>query len=768
MNLKCTAGAFTAFCLSLTTLCGFEIDSSWKIFRSKNADPTVRKSAADLAKYIQKISGKKIPVVTADPGKNAKVIRVQSNTKLGEEEWLVKYDKSTGLLLSGGLPNGVLYATGEFLEKALGCRFLEFDVEYVPRKQRIVLPDTLKIAGKPFFKGRSIYRGRATGSTEHWVRRKLNGGIYAGPEYGWYDRSVDNLNAHTYYLYSKKFPKDKIQEFGSLHVNGKRLHAIRGNGPGQLCMSNLELRDFVFKETVNRIETERARLKKQKRPFSKVIDISANDTNHKCVCKPCMALAEKHGGYSGAMLEFTNDIAARLEKRYPEMLVQTFAYEYTEAAPTKNLIKPRKNVMIHLAQLGGEYYSVTKTMRDSLRRLDHPNNRLALKEFKEWARYGTPLKMWDYWVLYDQKCSFPYVMVPALAHNIRTYARNNVCRIFGESEIIMGKNLLVMRNFLELTHYLAAKLMVDPFQDEQAIIRDFMKHYYGPAGKTMEKLLRHIEDGMKQEKGNIGKTGVGSSYLTKIFFDKAEQLFAEAEKAAGNNKDLLARIGQERIPFDCAMLELQNKLDLKFDREKVIERYKRNFTWAYNRHVAPQAKKLYAKIFKQRMEMMGKQLPVPKEFANKRVYDFPVFTMLLNEGSRAVDDPEAAGGKAYKLGANPKNASYHKKPFSFGVYSPGTKTFNGGRNLKAKETFKDEKYHFYYLGKPLALENDSFIWVHWSWRMSLKCLKSVYNPVIPDAKYGIWISVKLTGPDYVPGSKKENAVYVDRVIVTKE
>ena len=159
----------------------------------------------DLAKYIHKVSGKKLPVVTTDPGKNAKVIRVLSNTKLGEEEWLVVYDKNQGLLVSGGLPNGVLYATGEFLEKALDCRFLDFDTTFIPKKQRIILPDTLKFAGKPFFKGRYIYRGRTTGKTEFSVRSKLNGGIYAGPEYGWYDRSVDNLNAHTYYLYSKKF-----------------------------------------------------------------------------------------------------------------------------------------------------------------------------------------------------------------------------------------------------------------------------------------------------------------------------------------------------------------------------------------------------------------------------------------------------------------------------------------------------------------------------------------------------------------------------------
>jgi hypothetical protein len=133
-----------------------------------------------------------------------------------------------------------------------------------------------------------------------------------------------------------------------------------------------------------------------------------------------------------------------------------------------------------------------------------------------------------------------------------------------------------------------------------------------------------------------------------------------------------------------------------------------------------------------------------------------------------VDDPEAAGGKAYKLPDDPRRKLFHKKNLSFGVYSPGTKTFNTGRTVARKDMFKDEKYHFYYIGKPTTLQSDSFIWAHWSWKMGLKCLKSVYSAMLPDAKYNIYISVKLTGPDYVPGSKKENAMYVDRVIVTKE
>ena len=34
----------------------------------------------------------------------------------------------------------------------------------------------------------------------------------------------------------------------------------------------------------------------------------------------------------------------------------------------------------------------------------------------------------------------------------------------------------------------------------------------------------------------------------------------------------------------------------------------------------------------------------------------------------------------------------------------------------------------------------------------------------PDKEYDIYMSIKLEGPSYVPGSKKEDAIYMDRVI----
>ena len=746
---------------------GLEINDSWQIVCAADALPTEKKAAADIAVYIKKISGIQLETVKKlTPGKKAIIVR--RNTALPEEAWDVR-TVPEGIRISGGVPNGMLYACGEFLEHALGYRFLSFDAEFIPVKKKIIIPDNFKRAGKPFFEGRYFYRGyNIRGGVEYNVRFKLNSAIWAGPEWGWYAKTVGDQNNHTYHLYSSKFPKDKPQWL-SLHTDGRRLRPVSGIGPGQLCLTQPESQQFIFNEMVKKIEAERALLKSQNRPFSKIIDLSANDNTQKCVCTNCLAAAEKYGAYSGTMLEFTNAIADKLAKAYPGMQLQTFAYEHTEKAPLRNIV-PRKNVLIQLAQLGGEFSSVSDVNRDSMRPINHPNNRTARKQFLAWSRFGTPLKIWDYWAIYNQRRNFPHTPVPVLAPNLRFYAKHNVKRIFAESESLMGKNLISAQNFPDLTHYLAAKLMTDPFQDEKKITADFMHHYYGPAANAMTRLLDLITEAMKKESGNIGAMGIGVTYLTKEFFEDSEKIFARAEKEAGSNRIILDRIGMERISFDEAALELHRKLQLKMDRKKIFERYKENYTKAFYRFGNEKYIRAYSKKMKEHLDLISKQIPVPAQFAGKRFFDFPICSQLNVEVvySSYVDDPEAAGGKACMLSQYKKkpDPELHYQPLSGGVYSTQKKSLML-KKFRGDELFKDEKYHWYKLGSG-QLAKDCYIWLHPTWYLKFKSISAAYSDIMPDAKYGVWVSMKLQGPAYAPGSKKENAIFIDRIIVVIE
>ena len=43
----------------------------------------------------------------------------------------------------------------------------------------------------------------------------------------------------------------------------------------------------------------------------------------------------------------------------------------------------------------------------------------------------------------------------------------------------------------------------------------------------------------------------------------------------------------------------------------------------------------------------------------------------------------------------------------------------------------------------------------------------LWNHADADREYELYISCKLTGPAYVKGSQKENAVYVDKLVAVK-
>ena len=79
--------------------------------------------------------------------------------------------------------------------------------------------------------------------------------------------------------------------------------------------------------------------------------------------------------------------------------------------------------------------------------------------------------------------------------------------------------------------------------------------------------------------------------------------------------------------------------------------------------------------------------------------------------------------------------------------------------------FTDEKYHWYHVGKSKVKELCT-LYVHESKQMPLRIPQAMYDPKNPDAEYNIYISIKLEGSSYAPGSKKADAIYVDRVIFT--
>ena len=59
---------------------------------------------------------------------------------------------------------------------------------------------------------------------------------------------------------------------------------------------------------------------------------------------------EEGGAHSGPVLRFVNAVAAEVAKKYPDKLIDTLAYAYTEAPPAK--VRPLPNVRVRMCPIG--------------------------------------------------------------------------------------------------------------------------------------------------------------------------------------------------------------------------------------------------------------------------------------------------------------------------------------------------------------------------------------------------------------------------------
>ena len=761
---------FSAILLAAATaLPAAVIDDSWKIFTPEKATPTEKKAAAEAAEYIKRISTLQLKDTHSAAG-SEKVITIQGDPKLDVEEYRIEIDGKK-VSITGGLPQGVLFGAYSFIEDVLGCRFLSINYTHIPQKKVIDLPEKYSKKVKPFFFGRKISPGSYYGwdpNRPFQAKRQYNA-FYIAPEYGWFPRFVEQRQCHTYHLYTSDFPKDKPEYF-SMDKKGNRQYPLGANGPGNLCFTYMPGRDLVVKKMVEVIERDREFQRKNYpgMPYPVFIDVSGNDNGDACYCPNCMEAVKKYqNSYSDLVLEFTNDLARRIDKLYPGMIVQFFAYNFSQAPP--KVVKAEKNVMVQLAILGSEFYRPGHFRRDVYHDLDHPNNLDSMEAIRGWSKSGAMIRIWDYWKLYYPEVLFPATMVSALPRNIRVYAENN-CRMY-MAENQFGTLALALPNFSELAHYLGSKLLIDPKQDEKAIIADFMKHYYGEGGKYMQQILDMLTAGQAAEPGKPGLVGFNAKYLTREFLLKADRIFDEAEKAVGSNAVYLLHIGRERVAFDSTMLFLDRRLKLNLDRKKVLFRLYKNEKNALLYMNQQTLHPMITKWIDEKYSCALAGLPVPAQFAGKTVWDFPWYE-IRNKAwtSEWMDDADAAGGKAMRFDGifiiqKTLPEGYHQQELVLGLTDTVAEKDLLCRKIDRKDMFTDEKYHWYHVGKSKVKELCT-LYAHASKQMPLRIPQAMYDPANPDAEYNIYVSVKLEGPSYAPGSKKADAIYIDRVIFT--
>ena len=434
------------------------------------------------------------------------------------------YLKSVGpSLILAGNKRGCLYATSVFLEDSLGCRWFTPDCATWPRH------GTLKVAAldRKYLPPLEFRAGDypIARSGEFGLHCRLNGNNHQMTEEQGGRKGVHSL-AHTF---ASLLPPEKYfathPEYFSL-VGGKRQ-----SGYAQPCLTNPDVLKICIAGVRQWIKDN---------PNMKVFAVSQNDTDNHCECPNCQKIADEEGSQSGPLVRFVNAVADDIAKDYPDVAIETLAYQYTRKPP--KITKPRPNVIITLCSI--ECCFIHPLGSDEF-------NRTFADDIRGWNRLCNRLWIWDYVINYAHSiCPFPNLQV--LKPNINFFINNGVKGIYEEScYFTKGSELQELRN------YLMAKALWDPQYDMKKATREFCDAFYGPASQPVQQYLDHIEKSVLQAPNlHVQIYTHPRQYVFPDEIVEANKLFDQAEAAVAGDPVLLHRVQVARLPIMYAQIVL--------------------------------------------------------------------------------------------------------------------------------------------------------------------------------------------------------------------
>jgi hypothetical protein len=490
------------------------------IVRQPGATPAEAGAIAELADTLRAITGAEFPIVEASnkPPANAIIVGPGPAARaafpkldcdaLGAEE-LVIQTRGSRLLLAGGRSRGTLYAVSQFLQAQCGVRW------WTPWAARIPKQPTLKVGSlavryRPVFEARDPFWYPAFDA--RWAVHNFSNSQSAN--------IPDDLGGcirykgfvHTFFsLVPPAEYFEKHPEWFSFR-NGKRVHE-----GAQLCLANPDLRAFVV---------QRVKQWLRDAPGVSIVSVSQNDCQGWCECDQCKALDDAEGSHAGSLIAFVNHVAGQVAPEFPNVAVDTLAYQYTRRPP--RTLRPRPNVIVRLCSIECDFREP----------LDAPANATFADDIRGWAGICQRLYIWDYTTDFSHYVQ-PHPNWFTLGPNVRFFAAHHVKGVF-EQGAYQGTGA----EFAELRAWVLAQLLWNPAQDDRALINEFLDGYYGAAAPSIRAYL----DLLHRNSAGWNLTCYSppsANFLNFRSLAAAEQLWAEAERLA--SPEMLPRVKLARL-----------------------------------------------------------------------------------------------------------------------------------------------------------------------------------------------------------------------------
>lgn len=526
----------------------------------------VERTAADeLKAAVRRISGEEWQIVPehAEPAgeRNFLIGATRAAARIAPAAWrteeiLVAPLSNGSIVLAGDPVRGPIYAVDTYLEDVCGVRWWTSAESDYPTLREMP-PVVSAIRHAPVFRYRETYY-RDGFNADFKVRMKGNFSsrtrfMYTPMEFIPKEKGGDHRlyyfesRGSAYHSHFETLPPSR--HFAShpewySEIGGRRVAK-------QLCLSNDEMAEAYIAETLRRLRTD---------PAVDFISVSQNDWAGPCDCVRCRAVVAEEGAISGLYLRFANRVAEAVEREFPSVTVDTFAYRFTRKPPW--LTRPRRNVTVRLCDIECAFNApiATSGLDDDF-----------LADLREWGRLAPGrLYIWDYatdFVSY----MMPHPNLDVLGPNLRLFAESGVIGVFEQGDALCSAG-----SFAALEHWVIAHLLWDPSRDARGLRDAFILGYYGEAAAPHVRRCRDIVDGAGAKAAAQG-IKVGCYHLSVTnFMDRATALAAAdaldraigaAERSGGPYAERLRR---EKLSFDHMKLVSWKDWELEGSRDEAF------------------------------------------------------------------------------------------------------------------------------------------------------------------------------------------------------
>jgi hypothetical protein len=531
-------------------------------------------AAHELQRYIRAISGAELPIVH-EPQAAAGFALALGPTKaaaaagfsldqhaLGRDGYAAQATEG-GLVLVGRCPLGTLFGVYDLVEHEFGVRWCEPDEyslydgatgeirrhsgdkigEVIPRSESLRI-GTFRRQFKPSFDYRWVQDG-------DWaLKQRMN--VWVAVE----GKPVGlNLKWH-YHTFCELIPPrecfDKHPEWFPL-VKGKRVKSSQLHSHStQLCTSNPEVVERLAERIIEVLSAD---------PTIEMISLAPNDGGGWCECPNCKALDGPGGrGWFGSLSNrlgiLNSQVAQRVARRHPKVLIKVGAYTYYLLPPDVPGFQVDPNLMIQIAHcycchnhpIGSGGCTVGTTYGPQS---DFMPNERFVDVVKQWRAVTGNLFVYEYYALaaWGQAKSL-WPMVHAMRHDIPWYRDQGFKGFFTQYVQTPWPRA-------PLNHYIAAKLAWNADLDVDWLIEDFCRGFFAESAGPMKLYLLGIEQAFARNNSCLS-TAFNSRkpparFAAEIFDRQTrDRLRAHLDEAARRAGDALVRrrIALVRSAFD--------------------------------------------------------------------------------------------------------------------------------------------------------------------------------------------------------------------------